>query len=60
MGKTITVMVHSWLTIDDLKSKVQDKEGIPPCQQRLIFGGARLEDGRTLQDYKIRPVSLLI
>ena len=58
-GKTICFKLHPSATIKDLKAAIQDKEGIPPENQRVIFSGRQLEDGRTLEAYKIGDKSTL-
>lgn len=58
-GKTVTLAVTSSNTVAELKEMIQDKEGIPPDQQRFVFAGKQLEDDRMISEYHVRNASTL-
>jgi ubiquitin len=59
-NKTITLEVEATITVEKLRAKIYDKEGIPIAEQRLIYGGKQLEDGKTLSDYHIQKGKILV
>mmetsp|Transcript_20496 Transcript_20496/g.30027 ORF Transcript_20496/g.30027 Transcript_20496/m.30027 type:complete len:124 (+) Transcript_20496:128-499(+) len=58
-GKTVSIEVEEGESIEEVKAKIAEKEGIPAEQQRLIFGGQQLQDAKTLQDYDVGDDSTL-
>jgi len=58
-GKTIPIQVTENLTVKDFKPRIQNQEGIPPDQQRLIVTGVEMEDDWTLKDYGLQPDAIV-
>ncbi|XP_030386474.1 NEDD8-like [Scaptodrosophila lebanonensis] len=58
-GKEIEIDIKPTDTVDRIKERIEEKEGIPPQQQRLIFSGRQLNDDRTVADYKVQRGSVL-
>ena len=58
-GKEIEIDIEPSDTVERIKERVEEKEGIPPVQQRLIFGGKQMSDEKTARDYNIEGGTVL-